>query len=198
MKSCAYCSNEFHRSENMRTHEWDKKKYCSRLCALKAIDKDPTKTLEDRFWIKVFVPQDTNKCWIWIGSKDKSGYGRLNVKNTPQLAHRISWQIHKGIIDAKMVCRHICDNPSCVNPNHLKLGTQRENVIDCKDRKRQGDKGSTNGQDHYCAKFTNNEVRLIRMCYESGKSAREIAQVISVKTETVTAIVKRKTYKRIK
>jgi len=74
----------------------------------------------------------TDTCWLWIGSKDKNGYGRLNIKDSPTLAHRLSWLLFSGAsgipIDRNIL--HKCDNPSCVNPEHLYVGTQTQNIND--------------------------------------------------------------------
>ena len=89
---------------------------------------------KQRFWSKVCIgaPDD---CWEWITCKDKYGYGRIaytvSYKNKKVLTtHRVSWMLANGDIPEGMCICHTCDNPSCVNPNHLWLGTQKENVND--------------------------------------------------------------------
>jgi hypothetical protein len=81
------------------------------------------------FFEKVYV--QNQKCWIWHGSKNGDGYGCLSFMGKSMGAHRASWLIHNGEIPEGKSVLHECDNPPCVNPAHLFLGTQGDNVRDC-------------------------------------------------------------------
>lgn len=82
-------------------------------------------SLEQRFWAKV---QKTDGCWLWVGSRDRKGYGRFNVGGAPQLAHRFSYELAKGPIPDSLTLDHLCMNSSCVNPDHLEPVTNEENL----------------------------------------------------------------------
>jgi len=87
--------------------------------------RDSLETAPKRFYSKI---RKTKRCWLWIGCKDRLGYGRMGLYGRSQPAYRVSYLIHKGNIPEGKVIMHACDNPSCVNPKHLDLGTQRENI----------------------------------------------------------------------
>lgn len=83
--------------------------------------------LADRFWEKV---QKTDTCWTWGGSRHYRGYGFIRSGRTNVLAHRVAWELTNGSIPENMLVCHTCDNTSCVNPEHLFLGSQSDNMRD--------------------------------------------------------------------
>jgi hypothetical protein len=121
-------------------------------------------TLEERFWN--FVDKKSqDECWHWIGQILSNGYGRISLgakKDGSEGAHRVSWKLHnKKDIPDGMYVMHKCDNPSCVNPNHLSIGTPKDNTQDMigKGRKKVvSPKGEGNGKSLLDAE----KVRLIR------------------------------------
>jgi hypothetical protein len=95
--------------------------------------KNSQESLEVRFWLSV-SKKEPHECWIWTGNFRPNGYGRISIgskKEGSEGAHRISWMLaNKQDIPKGMHIMHKCDNPSCVNPNHLELGTPKDNTQD--------------------------------------------------------------------
>ena len=86
--------------------------------------------VETRFWPKVKKGLGKD-CWIWLAGKSSAGYGSFRTDAWKHVyAHRLSWELMRGPIPDGLLVLHHCDNPSCVNPDHLFLGTNRDNVLD--------------------------------------------------------------------
>lgn len=131
-------------------------------------------------------------CWYWTGSV-RNGYGTILIpdKKVPVSTHRLSYQFHKGPIpDGLFVC-HRCDNPLCINPDHLFLGTAADNN---QDRTRKGRGRAPKGPSHRNSKFTESDIINIR---SSSLMPSQIAKKYSVAHATIANIVRRKSYKDI-
>jgi len=92
----------------------------------------------ERFWVKVNIPKDhVTDCWEWQTGKDKDGYGRFSIRHDKTYrAHRFSYEYYFGTIPNKMLICHTCDNTSCVNPHHLFIGTNTDNLQDMSNKGR--------------------------------------------------------------
>lgn len=110
------------------------------------------------FWGKV---NKTTECWIFLGAKTKQGYGRQSVFGKAWLAHRYAYAISKGAIPGGMQVLHKCDNPSCVKPWHLFLGTQQDNMDDMVRKGRHRGSGLL-GESHGRSKISKEDVIKIR------------------------------------
>ena len=145
--------------------------------------------LELRFWSKIVI---TPHCWEWQPRSRINGYGIFTIRAGEQkLAHRLSYEMHFGEVPAKgLVVRHRCDNPLCVNPDHLMLGTPADNMRDKVARGRQ-----SRGQDSPNAKLTEADVREIRSAPDG--QGRAMARKFGISYGTVSSIRNRHTWKHV-
>lgn len=137
------------------------------------------KSISQRFWEKVSI-KEPNECWEWQSTKNNDHYGRFRIQGVRYMAHRVSFEFAHGAIPEGLVVRHSCDNPSCVNPNHLEIGTMGDNNADKVTRGRQA-----KGERHGRSKLTEATVRLIKA---AEGSQRNIAKTFEVSQSTVRAI----------
>lgn len=149
------------------------------------------RSLEERFHAKI----DKSKgCWLWQGSVALSGYGRITFEGKTYRAHRLSWILHRGDIPEGLVVCHSCDTPSCVNPNHLWIGTNADNIAD-RDAKKRTAKGSEISNSN---KLTEEEVLSIRRLHaDEALSWKELSRRFKVSDVQVRNIVLRKSWKHI-
>jgi hypothetical protein len=149
----------------------------------------------ERFWR--FVSK-TDGCWLWVGrSGTKKGYGLIQEggKGTPRkLAHRLSYEIHHGPIPDGMVVMHSCDNPSCVNPAHLRVGTAAENIKEAYDKRRKVSPFKK-GEAHHGAVLDAEKVRFIRN--NPHLSCGKLAKQYGVGVSAISAIRRRETWAHI-
>lgn len=130
-KYCLECNCLFTERYSDSNKQWDSREYCSMKCnnGSKSRFTDIYKRME-RF--QVF---SVGGCWAWSGSKDGKGYGVISSRNgsksSPEKAHRVSYEKNFGSIPFGMLVCHKCDNPECTNPDHLFIGTQKDNMQDC-------------------------------------------------------------------
>lgn len=112
----------------------------------------------ERFWEKV-DKRGPDDCWEWQGNVLRGGYGKIEVDKKTQTTHRFSYGLHHGPIPNGMCVCHSCDNPPCVNPDHLFLGTHQDNMTD---KMKKGRHRAARGEDVASAKLTAREVSVIR------------------------------------
>jgi hypothetical protein len=144
----------------------------------------------DRFWSKVEREPDGG-CWVWTANLSR-GYGAYRLLGKMQKAHRISYELAHGPIPPDTCVLHRCDNPPCVNPDHLFLGTRAENNADRAAKGRSADQA---GDANSAAKLTSNEARLIKERYGAGGvSQRQLAAEFGVSQSNINWIVRGATW----
>jgi hypothetical protein len=154
---CKPCYYRMRRNGTLKDHAWTRP------------------PLEERF--NAFVNKTTS-CWLWTGATNR-GYGLLWVDGKHELAHRVSYSIHKGLLGDLCVC-HTCDTPLCVNPDHLFLGTREDNNLDARHKLRHAF-GERNGH----ARLTKEQVAWARA---SQLPQAEIARILGVHQSHVSRI----------
>ena len=141
------------------------------------------KTAEERFWAKV-KKGDLDNCWEWQGgTATNNGYGRLWTHEGHITAHCFSWQLHNGDIPPGMQVCHTCDNPKCVNPNHLFLGSSSVNAQDMILKLR----GTQ--------KLSPDDVRIIRAMLKDERPRQEIADRFNVSRGSINNIARGATWR---
>ncbi len=133
-----------------------------------------TQKIINRFWKKIDFPENlVDSCWEWNAAKDKKGYGQFWTGSLPCGAHRFSYMIFKGEIGEGLCIRHTCNNTSCVNPHHLLIGTQQDNIDDRNSQNRQA-----KGEDHGRAILIETEVKEILNKLIAGVTISILADII--------------------
>ena len=148
-----------------------------------------------RFWAKV-DKGEPDECWEWTAYVTPNGYGQFGIRRKAKTCHRIVWVLENGPIPSDKQINHHCDNRACCNPSHLYLGTQAENMKDMKDRGR-ANGGGPCGEKQHLSKLTKKDVYKIFELRKQGLVQREIAEIICISRETISAVLTRKTWRHV-
>lgn len=178
---------------------------------------------EERFWSKT-IPEPNSGCWLWTAATTPRGYGVFHAGQGrgASRAHRIAYELTMGPVPDGLLVLHRCDNPSCVNPDHLYVGTHRDNADDREARSRSqiGDRhytrraphlaprGATHGrattpertargEAHGCAKVTAVDVCAIRSLASQGHSAVALARRFGIGHSQALRIINRANWKHV-
>lgn len=178
--SCRFCRPEYRSEYTCKNPACAKifigwkarpSKFCSHACYAESLkgEKNPIK---DRLMSGHAVDPETG-CWEWKGRLSPKGYGRINVKGSIKMAHRVSYETFVGSIDKSRPCVcHQCDNPACINPEHLFLGTKADNNIDMHQK---GRNNQPKGEASKAARLTDLDVLEARCRYAAGERVGVIA-----------------------
>lgn len=158
---------------------------------IKRVNASSVSPMPDRFFQKLIF--GASDCWSWRGSVDQFGYGNFPF-NGESRAHRVSYRLFSGNIPAGKMVLHKCDNRQCVNPDHLFIGTQQDNMQDMA-KKGRGKYPRLFGSKNPMAKLTENQVSEIRAMVASGKLQKEACQKYGVSPMTVSRIIRNEAWK---
>ena len=130
------------------------------------------------------------RCWEWLAAIDSNGYGRFgHIPNRSMLAHRYSFITAFGPIPNNLDVCHTCDNPKCVNPKHLFLGTAKDNMADCKRKGRKKPPPLFTSESHPMAKLT--DMEILEILKTTGVSQRKMAVRFNVSQPQISRIIRR-------
>jgi hypothetical protein len=151
--------------------------------------------LPDRYWAKV-IPEPNSGCWLWLGFQTPRGYGMLGFKRlgvrSNQYGHRMMFRAATGQSPGDLEVCHHCDQPSCVNPEHLFLGNRFDNMRDAAAKGRTAS-GVRNGS----SKLAPAQVIEIRQRHQQGESMRRLARAYGVSDGAIAKVIRRQTWARV-
>jgi hypothetical protein len=161
------------------------KQYPCETCSALCYKKYARAFCSDKCRFMAYV-EKSNDCWLWQGSKSIRGYGKFSIQGKPNIiASRFSYELFKGpIADGMYIC-HLCDIPSCVNPEHLWAGTHMENTLDMIEKERQH------------SKLFPMDVIEIRRLWQLGTSNANLCERFNITSGTVSSIVTKRLWKHI-
>lgn len=146
--------------------------------------------VEERFWGRV-DKNGKNGCWVWTGTKRAGGYGVIHINKKPIQTHRLSWELYNGPIPKGMIVRHyVCDNPACVNPAHLKLGTRADNTKDMHKKKREA-------RGEALSNLTEDQILELRNLYREGYVLKQLSKKFNLSNSSIALILQGKNWKHV-
>ena len=145
--------------------------------------------INKRFWDKV---EKTDTCWNWTASSADGRYGQFKYNGTMVLAHRLSWKLHNGPIPEGKHVLHKCNNPRCVNPKHLYIGTHTDNMRD-----KFKDGTSFRGKNHPLARLTEETVKTIKWLISRGAMQKDLAVIYGVAPNTISEVNSGRTWSHV-
>jgi hypothetical protein len=149
---------------------------------------------KERFLKKVNKNTDSG-CWLWLGSKRNGGYGHFYDGNKLVATHRFSYELYKGKIENNLLVCHKCDVRNCVNPDHLFLGTHKDNAIDMVNKNRQNN-ADTSGINNGMVKINEKDVINIRNEYKLGNiSAEKLGKKYGISESQTLRIIHKQSWK---
>jgi len=197
---CNVCLKTFETSNCLK----NERKFCSQECRKKGkyhkfkneieflTPEEKLEKIKQNF--NRYVVKTKNGCWNWNGLVDKKGYAILtsSYKYGTHRAYRASYMLYKGLIPKELIVRHLCNNPICTNPDHLAIGTYKDNTADMIKANRQ-----CIGANHFYAKLTDEKVKDIKIKLKNGITGTILAKEYGVSNTTIYDIKNKKFWKHI-
>lgn len=182
---CFMCGKDFDRGYPISASRSSRPQFCGSECRNLRSTIEKEKNLENRFWEKASIGF-SDECWPWAGRVSEQGYGVFDYQGRPQIASRISYWLATGVEPGDLDVCHSCDNPPCVNPKHLWLGTASDNMKDASSKGRvTGAINPRKGRDVNTCRLEEEEVRHVR---RSTLSRKELATLYGVSSNAIRLI----------
>jgi hypothetical protein len=195
IKECAICGQGIRRRDFTCLRDFQKRRTCSKTCMYeyRRANAPTAVPLAERFWQKV-DKRGPDDCWTWTASTSY-GYGKLGIggkRGGWKQAHIVSWELHNGPVPKGLFVCHSCDNPPCVNPQHLFVGTALDNNMDKAQKGR-----ASRGEQRWNARLTPRGVQKIRSLHRRGIDKTAIAQSMGLGRTTVHAVLEGRTWAHV-
>jgi hypothetical protein len=189
-KRCEECGQEYMRHQKFSSSQWKASRFCSMACSgssMAAANAEKRPPLREKF--ETFFSRGDG-CWEWQGTIEGYGYGVIDHNRKRYRAHVLALQYDGRPVPKGMFACHHCDNPRCVNPSHLYVGTPAENTKDASDRGR-----LAFGERHAHSRLTDEDVRQIRSIVGWGHAA--LGRLYGVSRPTATRAIKGDTWRHV-
>lgn len=189
VRLCAHCGKPFTKHVKASKDRWSKQRFCSQSCGGKASGNTKPRTLEELRTALLERTKVTGECWVCLGPGKWDGYGTITWRGRPWTTHRASYTAFIGPIPRGKHVLHSCDNRRCINPKHLRLGTNADNVRDRNARGRQA-----RGSKIVTAKLKEADIHAIRASHERNAV---LADRHNVSTSTIRSVRNLRTWSHV-
>lgn len=191
-KICPECGREFAKPQGWSASAWRAVTRCSQDCRAKFIRGQVYKSMLDRITEKVTYEPNSG-CWLWTGGLSSYGYGATQFQGRQLLMHRVVFEMYNGAVPGTGVLCHRCNVRSCVNPDHIYIGTAQSNVMDAVRSGRHA-----HGTTHGCSKLSDCKVRQMRELSATGMTYADIAKRFGVARPTAAKACKGMSWQHVK
>ena len=189
-RKCEFCSKPLVPHLDEFPSRFRIRRFCGKSCAVKKHHADKATNFSDSFWNR--TKRTKSGCILWTGYTNPWGYGRVRFHGRMLRTHQVAWELTKDPIPFDLCVLHKCDNPPCVNPDHLFLGTQADNVAD---RERKG--RTACGERMPNAKLSSDAVREIHSASKKGSSRVSLARRFGVSPQRISEVALGKAWRHV-